>query len=75
MHYPAEGGITSIKRQMGSGIRRRTPLSLYDVSFKVHDNHIVDLHGLIRHSAGFNDDEAALSVNRADVTQLNVTRP
>ena len=68
MHHTAKRRITPIQRQMGRRVRRRTPFTVNDVSFKIDHHHIVSLHGVIRHTARLNHDQPLLAIDSADVT-------
>ena len=52
---------------MGGGIRGGAIQPFHHVALKIHDNHIVRLHGLIGDAAGLDRHQPALPVNGADI--------
>lgn len=56
-----------VKLQVGGGVGRGTEVTLHHLARQIHNDHVRGLHFVVRHAAGFDYHQAALTVDGGDV--------
>ena len=67
MHDAADYGVLAVEGEVGRRIGGRAQRTLDDLAVEIDHHHVRGLHGFVADAARFDDDDALLTVDAADV--------